>query len=276
MTGNLTDRDVNQHLELSHESKLDVIPRKKDRSLLGLNDALPFVGFDWLNYYELTWLDKNTGWPEIRILSIVIPSSSINLIECNSLKTYLASFSNSRFTEKELMSIIEKDLSEILDCPIHLQLNEHSSKLFSQLFTTQQSICLDNFPTTCSIFHYDPSLLKLAPQKQHEEASYFKYETHLFRTMCAETLEPSWATIELTWLGKALQPESLYQYLISFRLHHEFNESSIERIFMDLYRLINPKSLTVRGFFSRRGSLDINPCRSMFMETPIFRRYPRH
>lgn len=275
MSHNILGLTLDHYPDLYDKTLLYAIPRAKQREEFGvvINNNLPFVGFDWWNHYEFSWLNNKTGWPEMRVLSFIVPHSSKNIIESKSLKIYLGSFSNSLFSEEDVVSTIEQDLSELLESSIHIQLHLYSSSLFSKIFKTAQGICLDNFPTTCSVFEYDPSLLKLAPSIQQEEASYFKYETHSFRSNCLITQQPDWATIEITWLGKPLLPESLYQYLMSFRLHNAFHEHCIELIFIDLYKIINPKSLTVRGFFNRRGSVDINPCRSMFHETPVFRRY---
>ena len=45
--------------------------------------------------------------------------------------------------------------------------------------------------------------------------------------------------------GAALDPASLLAYLVSFRQHADFHEQCVERIFLDLQRLLNPQSLTV-------------------------------
>ena len=62
--------------------------------------------------------------------------------------------------------------------------------------------------------------------------------------------------------GRELDASSLLKYLISFRSNQEFHEQCVERIFMDIYNLSKPASLTVYARYSRRGGIDINPYRS--------------
>ena len=62
--------------------------------------------------------------------------------------------------------------------------------------------------------------------------------------------------------GAALDHASLLAYLVSFRQHSDFHEQCVERIFLDLQRLLKPERLTVYARYVRRGGLDINPYRS--------------
>ena len=59
-----------------------------------------------------------------------------------------------------------------------------------------------------------------------------------------------------------LDHASLLEYLVSFRQHSDFHEQCVERIFLDLQRLLKPEKLTVYARYVRRGGLDINPYRS--------------
>jgi 7-cyano-7-deazaguanine reductase len=62
--------------------------------------------------------------------------------------------------------------------------------------------------------------------------------------------------------GAAMDHASLLAYLVSFRQHADFHEQCVERIFLDLQRLLKPEHLTVYARYVRRGGLDINPYRS--------------
>jgi 7-cyano-7-deazaguanine reductase len=64
--------------------------------------------------------------------------------------------------------------------------------------------------------------------------------------------------------GGRLNREALLRYIISFRLHNEFHEQCVERIYNDLLRYCQPEQLTVYARYTRRGGLDINPYRSNF------------
>jgi 7-cyano-7-deazaguanine reductase len=68
---------------------------------------------------------------------------------------------------------------------------------------------------------------------------------------------------------------SLLAYLVSFRQHADFHEQCVERIFLDLQRLLQPEQLTVYARYVRRGGLDINPYRSSTAITPDNRRLVR-
>jgi 7-cyano-7-deazaguanine reductase len=63
-------------------SLLFPIPRIENRAKLGLkeNQALPFVGVDIWNAFELSWLNKK-GKPQIALAEFQIPADSPNMIE---------------------------------------------------------------------------------------------------------------------------------------------------------------------------------------------------
>lgn len=76
------------------------------------------------------------------------------------------------------------------------------------------------------------------------------------------TGQPDWGSVTVHYRGAALDHASLLTYLISFRQHADFHEQCVERIYLDLKRLLNPETLTVYARYVRRGGLDINPYRS--------------
>ena len=88
------------------------------------------------------------------------------------------------------------------------------------------------------------------------------HHTHLFRSVCPVTGQPDWASVMVQYVGHRIPPESLLRYLVSFRNHAAFHETTIERIFLDLTQRCAPEHLTVYGRFLRRGGIDINPYRS--------------
>ncbi|HCJ29446.1 MAG TPA: NADPH-dependent 7-cyano-7-deazaguanine reductase QueF, partial [Pseudomonas sp.] len=47
-----------------------------------------------------------------------------------------------------------------------------------------------------------------------------------------------------------------------------FHEQCVERIFLDLQRLLKPERLSVHARYVRRGGLDINPYRSTELASP--------
>ena len=65
------------------------IPRQLKRSEIGIVDAaLPFVGEDLWNAYELSWLNPK-GKPVVAVGCFRVPVDSPNLIESKSFKLYL-------------------------------------------------------------------------------------------------------------------------------------------------------------------------------------------
>jgi len=81
--------------------------------------------------------------------------------------------------------------------------------------------------------------------------------------------------VVVDYRGPALDPASLLAYLVSFRQHADFHEQCVERIFLDLQRLLEPERLSVYARYVRRGGLDINPFRSTEALVPDNRRLVR-
>lgn len=259
---------------------LQSFPRSQQRCLLPLSDLL-FHGVDWWNHYEMQWLDDATGWPKQAFLQLEIPAHSPNLIESKSLKLYLGSFSNSLLSESDLVSKITHDLSVKAGAPVQVKLETFGSDKFKSLAEMPQGIVdLGKLNCECSVYHYQPEFLndglvelRHSPKQQH-------FFFNAFRSNCLVTGQPDWAHIFISHMPNKidLSPEALLRYLVSFRQHQEFHEHCIERIFCDLYSRLEPQDLTVYGAFFRRGSLDINPIRSLKPLTSVARwaRQPYH
>jgi 7-cyano-7-deazaguanine reductase len=56
-----------------------------------------------------------------------------------------------------------------------------------------------------------------------------------------------------------VESKSLKLYLFSFRNHGEFHEDVTNRIFKDLWQLMDPKFMRIIGDFSVRGGIAIKP-----------------
>jgi 7-cyano-7-deazaguanine reductase len=76
------------------------------------------------------------------------------------------------------------------------------------------------------------------------------------------TAQPDWASVLVRYRGPAIDRGSLLRYLVSFRRHQAFHETTIEQIFLDLKERCRCEKLVVGGYFLRRGGLDINPFRA--------------
>jgi 7-cyano-7-deazaguanine reductase len=183
------------------------------------------------------------------------------MVESKSLKLYLNSFAQTRFTSRrELVSTLDSDLAVAFRAPVIVAMLdvEHGAERHLQ-HVQLPGRCIDGLDVACSIYDRDPTLLGCeATQAITREALH----SHLFRSLCPITGQPDWASILVQYVGHPIVPESLLRYLVSYRQHAAFHESTIEQIFMDLVAECGPEQLTVYGRFLRRGGIDINPFRS--------------
>lgn len=237
-------------------SLLFPIPRTPKRTEINVPKDLPFHGYDIWNAYELSWLNSK-GKPQAAIAEIIIPCDSENIIESKSMKLYFNSLNQTKFPDIEtLRKTIQNDFAKELSSTPELNIIPLSE---AQDMRTESlsGLCLDDLDITIDDYQMNPKLLTT----ESEEVSESLY-TNLFKSNCPATNQPDWASIRIQYHGKRIQHENLLRYLISFREHNEFHEQCAERIFMDITKQCDPKSLTVEARFTRRGGLDINPIRS--------------
>ncbi|MBU2332877.1 MAG: NADPH-dependent 7-cyano-7-deazaguanine reductase QueF, partial [Gammaproteobacteria bacterium] len=235
------------------------IPRAPKWAELGLTaETLPYQGVDLWNCYELSWL-LPSGKPVVAIGEFEIPADSPNIIESKSFKLYLNSLNQSVFESREaLAEVMSSDLSAAAGKPVKVRLRT-LDEVAAEGVATLPGRCIDDLDVT--IEHYDhpqPGLLACDAGHMVEESLH----SHLLKSNCPVTGQPDWGSVVVEYRGAALQAESLLAYLVSFRQHADFHEQCVERIFLDLQRLLQPEKLTVYARYVRRGGLDINPYRS--------------
>jgi len=226
---------------------------------LGLTaETLPYRGVDIWNCYELSWL-LPSGKPVVAIGEFAIPADSPNIIESKSFKLYLNSLNQSVFESREaLVAVMTKDLSAAAGKPVEVRLRT-LDEVAEEGIARLPGRCVDELDV--AIDHYDSprtDLLRCDAERQIEECLH----SHLLKSNCPVTGQPDWGTVVVDYRGAALNPESLLAYLVSFRQHADFHEQCVERIFLDLQRLLKPERLSVYARYVRRGGLDINPYRS--------------
>ncbi len=213
---------------------------------------------DLWNCYELSWL-LPSGKPVVAIGEFEIPADSPNIIESKSFKLYLNSLNQSVFESREaLLELMSADLSAAAGKPVRVRLRT-LDEVAAEGVATLPGRCIDELDV--AIEHYDhprPELLACDAERVVEESLH----SHLLKSNCPVTGQPDWGSVVVEYRGAALQPESLLAYLVSFRQHADFHEQCVERIFLDLQRLLQPEKLTVYARYVRRGGLDINPYRS--------------
>ncbi|MFB4371932.1 MULTISPECIES: NADPH-dependent 7-cyano-7-deazaguanine reductase QueF [unclassified Pseudomonas] len=248
------------------------IPRATKWAELGLSaETLPYRGVDYWNCFELSWL-LPSGKPMVAIGEFAIPADSPNIIESKSFKLYLNSLNQSVFVSvAQLVAVLEKDLSATAGKPVSVRvrsLEEAAREGLSAL----PGICIDELDVSISNYAApQPELLRCDPARVVEQSLH----SHLLKSNCPVTGQPDWGSVVVEYRGAELDPASLLAYLVSFRQHADFHEQCVERIFLDLQKLLQPEYLTVYARYVRRGGLDINPHRTTLTALPDNRRLVR-
>lgn len=240
------------------------IARAGNRRTLDLAvGALPFIGADLWNAYELSWLDAK-GKPRVAMATFSVPADSPNLIESKSFKLYLNSFNQTRLVNSAaLRGRLERDLSAAVGAPVGLDFI--LPQRFAQLRVGElDGIYIDKLDIAIDTYQPTPELLRTRPGDPVEETLC----SRLLKSNCPVTGQPDWASVQIRYRGAPIDRESLLRYVISFRQHADFHEHCVERIFTDLMRACAPEQLTVYARYTRRGGLDINPWRSNFETAP--------
>ncbi|HFH3673061.1 NADPH-dependent 7-cyano-7-deazaguanine reductase QueF [Pseudomonas aeruginosa] len=253
-------------------SLLFPISRTAKWAELGLRaETLPYRGVDIWNCYELSWLTP-AGKPVVAIGEFSIPADSPNIIESKSFKLYLNSLNQSAFDSREaLRAVLQKDLSAAAGAPVGVRLRS-LDEVAEEGIGRLPGRCIDELDIAVDGYEQPrPELLRCDAGRIVEEQLY----SHLLKSNCPVTGQPDWGTLVVDYQGPALDPASLLAYLVSFRQHQDFHEQCVERIFLDLQRLLQPQALSVYARYVRRGGLDINPYRSLAEVAPDNRRLVR-
>ena len=239
-------------------SQLFPVERALGRGALGLTAGeLPFGGEDIWTAWELSWLQAN-GKPVSAVAEIRFAATTRCIVESKSLKLYLNSFNMSRFeSAEEVRQTMEKDLGRVAQGNVAVRLLgcDETSLLGAQKAFGR---CIDDLEAEDYVYEVDPSLLKHGEGSVRQERLF----SHLLRTNCPVTGQPDWATVLISYSGKKIDEAALLAYIVSFRTHTGYHENCVETLFTDIMERLQPESLTVVGRFTRRGGLDINPCRS--------------
>lgn len=112
---------------------------------------------------------------------------------------------------------------------------------------------------------YDPSLLETFDNKHPEGEYVVTFDCPEFTTLCPKTGQPDFGHIVITYIPrlKMVESKSLKLYLFSFRNHGDFHEDCVNIIMKDLFRLMEPRYIEVRGKFMPRGGISIHPFANM-------------
>lgn len=248
------------------------ISRSTKWAELGLTaQTVPYQGVDLWNCYELSWLTAS-GKPVVAIGEFSIPAQSPNIIESKSFKLYLNSLNQTAFDSADAVrAVMERDLSAAAGAPVGVRVRSLDD-VAGEGVAVIHGTCVDDLDVAVESYdHPRPELLRCDDTRRVDEVLY----SHLLKSNCPVTGQPDWGTLVVDYSGPALDAASLLAYVVSFRQHQDFHEQCVERIYLDLQRLLQPTRLTVYARYVRRGGLDINPYRSSEAVQPDNRRLVR-
>ena len=240
------------------------IPRALGRANLALpTDALS-IGMDWWQVFEMSWLNSH-GISQVAMARLAIPATSDYIVESKSLKLYFNSLNFTEFDNQQAVkAAVEKDLSACLKTDVTLEIFEVNIAN-SLPISAPQGDCIDNALDSSDkkiaiVSDVDPSSLTVAHQGASDSQLQILH-SHLLRSNCPVTNQPDWGTLEIEIDSQPIDRAGLLEYILSFRQHNGFHEQCVEQIFSDLTQAFAPKTLMVRAWYTRRGGIDINPCR---------------
>ena len=266
--GILGEQTTNYPTKYSPET-LYPIARSMGRDVIGWQEDRLAVGVDWWHAFELSWLNAQ-GISQVAIARFAIPASSPFIVESKSLKLYLNSINFTEFASwEEVQALIAKDLSKCVQADVKVELFDLKDERSALLIAQPDGLRIDDalVDSTDKVElceHPDASLLsdhsKNGVLQDHAQPSIFY--SNLLRSNCPVTNQPDWGTLAISMISdKPVNNANMLRYILSFRQHNGFHEQCVEQIFADLSQYYKPSELMVRAWYTRRGGIDINPCR---------------
>jgi len=240
------------------------IPRALGRANLALPADALSIGMDWWQVFEMSWLNLH-GISQVAMARLAIPATSDYIVESKSLKLYFNSLNFTEFDNQQAVkAAVEKDLSACLKTDVTLEIFEVNIAN-SLPISAPQGDCIDNALDSSDkkiaiVSDVNPSSLTVAHQGASDSQLQILH-SHLLRSNCPVTNQPDWGTLEIQIDSQPIDQAGLLEYILSFRQHNGFHEQCVEQIFSDLTQAFAPKTLMVRAWYTRRGGIDINPCR---------------
>lgn len=272
--GILGEQTTDYPTEYSPET-LYPIARSIGRDAIGWHDEKLKVGVDWWQAFEMSWLNSQ-GISQVAIARFGIPASSPFIVESKSLKLYLNSINFTEFSGwDDVQALIAKDLSACVQAEVTVELfdlnDDLNDKATGLLIAQPEAVCIDEALANSSekvalTEHPDASLLAKNESdlrdSEKEVGKNFSFYSNLLRSNCPVTNQPDWGTLAVSISSeKPVNSANMLRYILSFRQHNGFHEQCVEQIFADLSQYYEPSELMVRAWYTRRGGIDINPCR---------------
>ena len=268
--GILGEQTTDYPTEYSPET-LYPIARGLGRDAIGWQNDKLIIGMDWWHAFEMSWLNPQ-GISQVAMARFCIPATSPYIVESKSLKLYLNSINFTEFASwDEVQALIAKDLSACAGAEVKVELFDLDDTDSELLITEPDGICIDNALATSTdkvalTLHPDATLLEVLPENSlnnnQDHVQSLSFYSNLLRSNCPVTNQPDWGTLAVEISSEiAIDAASMLRYILSFRQHNGFHEQCVEQIFADLSRYYQPSELIVRAWYTRRGGIDINPCR---------------
>lgn len=252
------------------------VERIHNRIGYGIDEnALPFIGYDTWNAYEVSFLLSN-GFPVSCVAKINYPCTSHSIIESKSIKLYLNSFNMTKFegskwdAVKTVEGIIASDLTSVLGAKVDVAL--HFDATNAQLWSKYEHEPFHNLEGLIDAediefthFNEDPEILQLETNKDYSNV--LRVHSNLLRSNCRITNQPDWGDVYIHIEGEKIPTvESLTQYIVSMRKESHFHEEICECVYKRLWDKFQPEKLMVTCIYTRRGGLDICPARASHEE----------
>lgn len=269
----LTEKLASTHLgqtskgsDLYDKGLLVAVPRSENREQYSITpEALPFVGYDIWNAYEVSFMTVSNV-PMSGVLKIKYPCNNPSIVESKSIKLYLNSFNMTplKATIQEskdfFLKQVEADLSELLQTEVKAVFHDKFTSLESRMlpgFTPiEELIDLDSL--VCNNFKEAPELLEVV-----EVPMNIKFSFSSLRSNCRVTHQPDFGDLFIhIEANKSVSLESVFKYVTSFRKESHFHEECVEMIYKRLLDVLQPTSLMVTALYTRRGGISIYPVRA--------------
>lgn len=263
-------------------SLLNPMPRKLAREGWNIKGN-EFVGYDAWHCHEATFLLDN-GAPIAGTLKYVYPSNSDYMVESKSAKLYLNTFDMCKMglTVDAAIQKYEKqvkmDLEEVLNTNVDVKFfksGEDSAGIFPMtgyldlqefLSTDIESLEITDYNAAENHLKFDKSNYSgFGYSVKSGKALYSnKFFTNALRSRCRHTKQKDTgaAYISINTVDAVVCPASLYKQIVSLREVNEFHEFCAEKLYTEIMKCQEVESCCVTLLYSRRGSLDINPCRA--------------
>jgi len=283
-TATLDNSRISKHLGQTSEYKdqydpslLVNEPRSNNRKHLDLSDAaLPFVGYDTWNAYEVSGLTNN-GLPVAGVAKVVYPCDSKYIVESKSIKLYFNSFNMFRCGDQpvDVLDFIDQkateDLSALLETTVHVHtqpanfiakgdavLDRYNYRTIESIYSQEELSEM-----TLNTYSESPELLEMEDSSEEVKSEEVRWHSSLLKSNCRVTSQPDWGDVYIMYKGQThVTSDSLLKYIVSFRDECHFHEEICETIYKRLYDVLSPEELVVTCLYARRGGIDINPVRA--------------